>query len=106
MTASAPAGTTVKIYEGESLIAEGVPGDIEIPDAKLWDAENPNLYRAVLCCGTDTEEIEFGIRQLTWSAQTGVCVNGKEVKFRGACIHHDNGFLGACEFDAAAERRL
>ena len=106
VTASAPAGTTVKIYDGEKLIAEGVPGDIEIPDAKLWNAENPNLYRAVLSCGTDTEEIEFGIRQLTWSAQTGVCVNGNEVKFRGACIHHDNGFLGACEFDAAAERRI
>lgn len=106
VTADAPAGTTVKIYDGETLVAEGVPGEMEVPHAKLWDAEHPNLYRAVLCSGTDTEEVEFGIRQLTWSAQTGVCVNGKEVKFRGACIHHDNGFLGACEFDAAAERRI
>ena len=106
VTADAPAGTTVKIYDGETLVAEGVPGEIEVPHAKLWDAEHPNLYRAVLCSGIDTEEVEFGIRQLTWSAQTGVCVNGKEVKFRGACIHHDNGFLGACEFDAAAERRI
>ena len=106
VTADAPAETTVKIYDGEALAAEGMLGDIEIFRAKLWDAEHPNLYRAVLSCGTDTEEVEFGIRQLTWSAQTGICVNGKEVKFRGACIHHDNGFLGACEFDTAAERRI
>lgn len=106
VTADAPAETTVKIYDGEALAAEGMLGDIEIFRAKLWDAEHPNLYRAVLSCGTDTEEVEFGIRQLTWSAQTGICVNGKEVKFRGACIHHDNGFLGACEFDTVAERRI
>ena len=106
VTADAPSEATVKIYDEQTLVAEGVLGDIEIPHAKLWDAEHPNLYRAVLNCGADTEEVEFGIRKLTWSAQTGVCVNGKEVKFRGACIHHDNGFLGACEFDAAAERRI
>ncbi len=106
VTANAPTSTTVRIYDGKVLVTEGVLGDIEIPHAKLWDAEHPNLYRAVLNCGVDTEEVEFGIRQLTWSAQTGVCVNGKEVKFRGACIHHDNGFLGACEFDVAAERRI
>lgn len=106
ITADAPAGTCVKIFDGDTLVTEGALGDIAVENAKLWDAENPNLYRAVLTGGGDTEEVEFGIRQLTWSAQTGVCVNGKEIKFRGACIHHDNGFLGACEFDAAAERRI
>lgn len=106
VTADAPAGTTVKIYEGEALVAEGALGSLSIPNAKLWDADDPNLYRAVVSCGDDREEVEFGIRKITWIAQTGVCVNGKEVKFRGACIHHDNGFLGACEYDAAAERRI
>lgn len=101
-----PDGTVVRVYDGEKLVAQGGIGDIPVPDAKLWDAEHPNLYRVVLTGGEDREEFNIGIRQLTWSASTGVCINGREVKFRGACIHHDNGFLGACEFDAAAERRI
>ncbi len=106
VSADCPEGTTVQVFDGETLVARGVPGDIEIPGGKLWDDEHPNLYRVVLTGGGDTEETVIGIRQLTWSPQTGVCVNGREIKFRGACIHHDNGFLGACEFDAAAERRI
>lgn len=106
VSADCPEETIVRVYDGEQIVAEGVPGDITVPDAKLWDAEHPNLYRVVLSSQEDREEVVTGIRQLTWSAQTGVCVNGKEVKFRGACIHHDNGFLGACEFDVAAERRI
>lgn len=106
VSAEGPVGTVVKVFDGKTPVAEGGLGDISIPNAKLWDADNPNLYHIILSNGEDTEEIDFGIRRLTWSAQTGVCVNGKEVKFRGACIHHDNGFLGACEFDAAAERRI
>ena len=76
ITADAPAETCVRIFDGDTLVAEGALGDIAVENAKLWDAENPNLYRAVLTGGGDTEEVEFGIRQLTWSAQTGVCVNG------------------------------
>lgn len=106
VSADCPQGTTVVVYDGAEKVAEGGLGDITVPNAKLWDGENPNLYRVVLTSAEDTEEVITGIRLLTWSAQTGVCVNGKEVKFRGACIHHDNGFLGACEFDAAAERRI
>lgn len=33
-------------------------------------------------------------------------VNGKPTKLRGGCIHHDNGLLGACAFDAAEERKV
>ncbi|MCO7108425.1 hypothetical protein NIA69_03660 [Gemmiger formicilis] len=38
--------------------------------------------------------------------KTGLCVNGKAVKLRGGCIHHDNGILGACGFADAEERRI
>ncbi len=106
VSAHCPEGTAVQVFDGDTLVAAGVPGDIPVPNAKLWDAEHPHLYRVVLTGGGDAEEATIGIRQLTWSPATGVCVNGNEVKFRGACIHHDNGFLGACEFDAAAERRI
>ena len=96
----------VEIWDGAQCVAKGAPGVIEIPQAKLWDAEHPNLYTCVIKTENDEESVPFGIRTLTWSAKTGLCVNGKAVKLRGGCIHHDNGILGACGFADAEERRI
>ncbi len=71
-----------------------------IGDARLWSEEDPWLYtcRLSLWEGTtflDSESAETGIRTLTADARHGLRVNGKTVKLRGACIHHDQGLLGA-----------
>lgn len=83
----------------------------EIADAMLWDAENPNLYKIcseIVCNGKieDTHEDIFGIRTVTADAVNGLLVNGKQVKLRGGCIHHDHGALGAAAFPAAEYRKL
>lgn len=96
----------VRVFDGEHLLAEGTPGIITIPDAQLWSAESPRLYTCVVQTDTDERRLLFGIRKLSWSAKTGLLVNGTQVKLRGGCIHHDNGVLGACEFMVAEERRL
>lgn len=77
----------------------------------LWSPEKPNLYTStvrVLDGKTelDREETTFGIRTLTIDAAHGVRINGQTVKLRGACIHHDNGILGAATLAAAEERRI
>ncbi|MEV4117070.1 glycoside hydrolase family 2 TIM barrel-domain containing protein [Nonomuraea sp. NPDC049695] len=36
----------------------------------------------------------------------GLRINGESVKLRGACVHHDNGPLGAATFARAEERRV
>lgn len=109
----------VEILDGETVITSAAAGTGEskraeftftIADAKLWDAEHPNLY---LCKATleengepaDTCSEEFGIRTLSWDTN-GFFVNGKETLLRGGCIHHDNGILGACDFADAEERRV
>ncbi len=79
---------------------------VEIPEAKLWDCEHPNLYTCRVRFGTDEAEESFGVRELKWSAQDGLTINGERVILRGACIHHDNGVLGACSFPEAEERRV
>lgn len=76
----------------------------------LWDCEHPELYqcRVILKSGNEIfEEYEenFGIRTLMLDVVHGLQINGKEVKLRGACIHHDNGILGAATFEKAEERR-
>lgn len=43
----------------------------------------------------DEFEDTFGIRTLRLDARKGLRVNGETVKLRGACIHHDNGLIGA-----------
>ena len=98
--------------DGKTLAAAaGNDVRIVIPDAMLWDEEHPNLYT---CTATLTDEDGtlldeqttcFGICERRWSTK-GLFINGKETKLRGACVHHDNGILGACEFPAAARRRV
>ena len=48
----------------------------------------------------------FGIRSIKFDAETGFSLNGKTLKLRGACIHHDNGALGAAAYDRADERKI
>lgn len=91
------------------IVAEGtgLHSVLEIYDAKLWSAECPNLYELHVRLGDeDQAETVFGIRKLEWNGRNGLTCNGKVVKLKGACIHHDNGPLGACEFAEAAYRRI
>ena len=106
ITTTRPCDVTVEFYDGDTCVASGAPGVLEIPDAKLWSAENPYLYRVLVRTDTDEQTIFYGIRNLAWSAETGLTVNDKPVLLRGGCIHHDHGVLGACEYQDAEERRI
>lgn len=85
-----------------------------VKSPKLWDAENPNLYTyEVSVCGEDgedtvldTESGTFGIRKMQLDPVNGLRINGRTVKLRGGCIHHDNGIIGTREFTFAAEERI
>ncbi len=79
---------------------------MEIPDAKLWDCDHPNLYTLCATFGEDVVEETFGIRLLEWSPENGLTINGKREILRGACVHHDNGVLGACTYPEAEARRV
>ncbi|WP_291055840.1 glycoside hydrolase family 2 TIM barrel-domain containing protein [Herbiconiux sp.] len=77
----------------------------------LWSEHSPALYRAtarLLGDGRPMDEAEavFGVRRLQLDPVNGLRVNGETVKLRGACVHHDNGLLGAATFASAEERRV
>ncbi|MDE5699196.1 MAG: DUF4982 domain-containing protein [Lachnospiraceae bacterium] len=81
-----------------------------VANPQLWDCEHPNLYQCrvwIECAGQVLDETTetFGIRTLTLDSAHGLRLNGKEVKLRGSCIHHDNGILGAATLEKAEERR-
>jgi len=80
--------------------------DAIIKSPALWSPDSPVLYTAVSevyrdQISTDRVETRFGIRTLSFDA-----VNGKPLKLKGGCLHHDNGPLGARAFDRAEERRV
>ncbi len=100
---------------GEAHIAAGatyrftLQGPLANP--RLWTLDDPYLYTAltrVFVNGTLADEYRtpFGIRTLRFDPNLGFFLNGKALKFKGVCIHHDLGALGAAFSEAALERRL
>ena len=82
-----------------------------VPDAKAWSISNPNLYTlktSLILDGKviDGDETKVGIRTLSFDPNTGFALNGKNMKVKGVCIHHDAGALGASVPDEVWERRL
>lgn len=85
--------------------------EMEVPAPQLWSPENPALYtlEAKLQAGdrmVDTAATAFGIRTVEAVAGRGLLLNGQVIKLRGGCVHHDNGPIGAAEYDDAALRRV
>lgn len=81
-----------------------------LQNPRLWTPDEPYLYRYRVCLEAggkelDQEEGRFGVRVVSMDAQQGLLLNGRPIKLRGACIHHDNGILGAATFAQAEERR-
>ncbi len=83
---------------------------LTIRNPRLWSCDSPELYRCSvkLLCGErvfDESAFPFGIRKLTLDAARGLRINGKQIKLRGTCVHHDNGILGAATFAEAEYRK-
>lgn len=84
---------------------------MEVPDVKLWSLESPYLYMLrtdLMKDGKtiDSSEIPVGIRTLGFDPNSGFSLNGKNMKVKGVCIHHDAGALGAVVPEEVWERRL
>ncbi|MBV1687920.1 DUF4982 domain-containing protein [Novosphingobium sp. G106] len=84
---------------------------LDIQRPALWSPDQPNLHFAeiVLACDgkiSDRVSERFGIRSISVSPKTGFQVNGKTYQLRGACLHHDNGILGAVAIDRAERRKV
>lgn len=84
---------------------------IDIDKPMLWSVDNPNLYKAVIRIEKDNEIIDehienFGIRNIEFDTKNGMRINGKCIKLRGGCIHHDHAMLGAAAYPAAEERKI
>ena len=114
----APDGT--QIYEGTSVqkritmsrTMEAKLPEIEVKNARLWDCEHPNLYKAVVTLQNEKGEIVdevsscFGIRTVEIIPEQGLLLNGKKVLLKGYANHHTLGALGAAAYPRAIEKRI
>ena len=104
---SAP-GTVQLMVEGLPTVRKESDGEavftLTIDNARLWTPETPNLYRCRVQFADDEAVETFGVRTVSWG-KNGFTLNGERVIIQGACIHHDNGLLGAvCDLDAVARK--
>lgn len=76
-----------------------------------WDVDDPYLYslRAEIVSGKqilDSTTVPVGIRTLEFDPDKGFALNGRWMKIKGVCLHHDAGVLGAAVPPQVWERRL
>ena len=77
---------------------------LTLDNARLWTPETPNLYTCRVSFADDEVTETFGVRKVEWGTD-GFLLNAKRYIIQGACIHHDNGLLGAvCDPDAVARK--
>lgn len=115
---------TRQLFNGE------VEQNITVNEPMLWSPENPSLYYACteiyiggaidtawemdrpeisVTHGTqlqDSKRTTFGFRTIEVIPDKGFFLNGEARKFRGVCLHHDLGPLGAAINKAAIRRQL
>lgn len=109
---SISASVTVEVLDGDDIIttAEVRDGEdsvrVEIPNARLWSPETPALYDCRLTFGEDIRTVRFGIRTVSCDSKNGFLLNGKRTLLLGACVHSDNGAIGAVAHPFADRRKI
>ena len=85
--------------------------NIRVDNPKLWSVEEPNLYTLVTTLTQDgqvrdRQQTMIGIRSIRFETDTGFYLNGKNMKIKGVCLHHDGGLVGAAVPKGVWRRRL
>jgi len=104
------ARATEKGVAARGMNAE-VSQTLKVSAPMLWSDDRPYVYKVVseLSQGArvvDRYETPLGIRTFRFDVDKGFFLNGKPVKIRGTCNHHDLGALGAAVNTRALERQL
>ena len=90
---------------------------LSVSEAQAWDIQSPVLYELTTelfvpfghpkeLLLLDTHRQMIGFRSVRIDPDQGFFLNGRHVKLKGACMHHDLGALGAAVNKAATKRQL
>ena len=117
-----PEATVTRVIQVNAGKQETARMAVHLNHPLLWDSDHPNLYEVKVTAtdlgiyrthfeagkenSVDEETVLFGIRTITADAVRGLRINGKTVKLKGGCIHHDNGLLGAVSLYESEARKV
>ncbi len=94
----------------EANSAEAINQEMKLSDIALWDVEKPVLYSLVTIVKGkgiyDSQTTKVGFRDIRFDADKGFFLNNRNLKFKGICMHHDAGTLGAAVPKEEISRRL
>jgi beta-galactosidase len=111
---------TTNIYDRKNQLVATVSNPVNgnkmlqklvVDQPNLWSGGDPYLYKAVSIVDvdgkmTDRYETVFGFRYVKFTKNDGFFLNGKNMKLKGVCMHHDLGALGAAINVSAIRRQL
>ena len=106
-----------EVAKASRKIADGKVGTaketltLRVNKPNRWDLDTPYLYTLkteLLADGKliDATETNVGLRTLEFDPNKGFALNGRWMKVKGVCLHHDAGVLGAVVPPEVWERRL
>lgn len=117
----------------QKVFASQITQILTVEHPSLWDVDSPSLYTARTevfsgakiytdwadgfyrhyktlvedgDCLEDQVSTRFGIRDVSLREGKGFYLNGEKVQFKGACLHHDLGPLGAAVNESALRYQL
>ncbi len=104
------ASKRVRVSDGKKGITKETV-TLKVPKPQRWDLSSPYLYTLkteLLSNGKriDGSETKVGLRTLKFDADKGFALNGRWMKVKGVCLHHDAGVLGAVVPHDVWKRRL
>ena len=84
---------------GGSRPASSTEITLFVPDAELWDTDNPNLYEVSAILqrrneSCDEVSVNAGVRSFSCDPQKGFILNGKPLPLRGVSRHQDLLYKG------------
>ncbi|SEA07398.1 protein of unknown function [Arachidicoccus rhizosphaerae] len=86
----------VALASGENII---VDTSLLVSKPALWSVDHPYLYTLETTLKskgklTEVFKTPLGIRHLRFTADSGLFLNGENIKLKGVCIHDDAGCFG------------
>ncbi|MDO6761332.1 glycoside hydrolase family 2 TIM barrel-domain containing protein [Tamlana sp. 2_MG-2023] len=92
-------------------LSKEISENLKVSNPKLWSVDTPYLYTVVHSVIQENKIIDqtsskLGIRSFKFDAKTGFYLNGKNMKIKGVCLHHDGGLVGSAVPKGVWERRL
>lgn len=106
------AGKVVASGSSQTMFGDEFELNIPVENPQLWSPESPVLYVAESKLYDENNQVvdeqstRFGIRTISYKAGEGFKLNGEVRKFKGVCLHHDLGPLGAAVNKAALRRQI